>query len=63
MSLAEQALPTMVPVPLAGRADVGAQGVPSKVAEQLVMAAIPLLTTGRMGLPTMLMAPTVAGTT
>ena len=35
-----QALPTMAPVPLAGRADTGVHGAPSEVTEQPVMAAI-----------------------
>ena len=37
--------------------------MPSKVAEELVMEAVPLPTTGRSELPTSLMAPTPAGAT
>ena len=50
-------------MPLVGRANTGAQGVPSEVVEQPVMAAIPLPMMGRMGLPTMLVALTVGGVT
>jgi len=53
----------VAPVPLVGWVDVGVQGAPSEVAEQLVTAAIPLPTAGRTGLPTALVAPTVAGAT
>ena len=60
-SLAEQALPMVAPMPSVGRVDVGAQGVPSEVVEQPTMAVIPLPTTGRMGLPTALVAPTLVG--
>ena len=51
----------VVPMPLAGRVDAGAQGTPSEVMEQPAMAAIPLPTMGRMGLPTMLMASNMVG--
>ncbi|XP_066347672.1 uncharacterized protein [Miscanthus floridulus] len=54
-----QALPTVVPVPSAGRADAGAQGTPSGVAEQ---PAIPLPTTRRTGLPTVAGATQLVGT-
>ena len=51
-----QALPTVAPVPLAGRADAGAQGMPSEVVERPAMVIpIPLTTT--------LVASTVAGKT
>ena len=49
----------VVPMPLMGWADVGAQGAPSEVTEQPVMAAIPLPTMGWMELPTTLVTPTV----
>ena len=62
-SSAGQALPTVAPVPSAGWAYAGVQGAPSEATEQPTMAAIPLPTTGRMGLPTALVAPTVAGVT
>ena len=58
---AGQALPTVAPMPSVGWVDTGAQGAPSEVTEQPVMAVIPLLTIGRMGLPTALVAPTVVG--
>ena len=51
-SSASQAPPMVVPMPSVEQADVGAQGAPSEVVEQPVMATIPLL-----------MAPTVAGAT
>ena len=38
-----------------------AQGAPSEVVEQSVMAVIPLLMAGQMGLPTTLMASTTVG--
>ena len=63
LSLAGQMLPMVAPVPSMGWADVGFQRVPSEVAEQPTMAAIPLSTIGRIGLPTPLMAPTVLGMT
>ena len=62
-SLVSQALPIMAPVPSVGRVDAGAQGAPSEVVEQPVMAAIPLSMMGWMGLPTALVAPTMVGTT
>ena len=62
-SLVGQAPPMVVPVPSVGRADAGAQRVPSEVAEQPTMVAIPLPTTGWMGLLTALVAPTVVGVT
>jgi len=60
---AGQVQPTVAHVPWVVWLDVGAQGMPSEVAEQPAMAVIPLPTTGRMGLPTALVAPTVAGVT
>jgi len=48
----------VVPMPSVGRVDVGVQWAPSKVAEQLVTATIPLTMVGKMGLPTTLVAPT-----
>ena len=51
------------PVPLAGRADMGVQGVSLEVMEQPVMVMIPLLMVGRTGLPTALVVPTVVGAT
>ena len=56
-----QVSPMVMPVPSAGQAGVGAQGTPSKVAEQPTMVATPLPTTGQMGLPTTLVAPTMEG--
>ena len=53
----------VAPVPLMGRADVGAQGAPSVVVKQSAMAAIPLPRMGRIGLPTTLVVPTLAGAT
>ena len=50
-------------MPSAGHVDMGAQGAPSKVAEQSVMAVIPLPMAGQTGLPTALVAPTMAGAT
>ena len=61
VSPASQALPMVAPMPLAGWADVGIQGAPLEVAEQPVMAAIPLPMVGQMGLPTALVAPTAGG--
>ena len=58
---AVQALPMVAPMPLAGQAYVGIQGAPLEVVEQPVTAVIPLPTAGRMGLPTVLVAPTVVG--
>ena len=58
-----QTPPTVAPVPSAGWADVGVQGAPLEVMEQLVMAAIPLPMAGWTGLPTALMALTVVGAT
>ena len=63
MLLADQMLPTVAPVPSTGWADAGAQGAPSEVAEQPMMAMIPLLPAGRTGLPTALVAPTMMGAT
>ena len=51
------------PVPLAGRADMGVQGVSLEVMEQPVMVMIPLLMVGQMGLSTMLVASIVVGVT
>ena len=62
-SSADQVLPTMAPVPSIGQTEVGAKGVPLEVKEQQAMATIPLPTMGQMGLPTVLVAPTVAGAT
>ena len=53
----------VVPVPSAGWVDTGAQRAPSKITEQPVMAVIPLPTIGRTGLPTTLVALTMAGAT
>ena len=47
---------------MVGQADVGIQGAPSEVMEKPVTVVIPLSTVGRMGLPTVLMEPTVAST-
>ena len=58
-----QALPVAAPMPSAGQAGVGAQRIPSEVAEQPAMVVTPLPTTGRMELPTAIVAPTVAGAT
>ena len=63
VSSAGRTLPTVAPVPSVGRADTGAQRAPLEVMEQPAMAAISLSTTGRMELPTVLVAPTVAGAT
>ena len=60
-SSAGQTLPVVMPVPSVGWVDAEAQRAPSGVAEQPTMVAILLLTTRQMGLPTALMAPTVAG--
>ena len=60
-SPAGQALPMVAPMPLVGRVDAGAQGMPSEVVEQLAMAAIPLSMTERTGLQSALMAPTMVG--
>ena len=62
-SPAGQAAPMVAPTPSMGWVDTGAQGVPLEVAEQLVMAAIPLVTAGQTGLPTVLVASTVVGAT
>ena len=59
-SLAGQTPPMVAPMPLAGWVDMGAQGMPSEVTEQSVMAVIPLPTMGRTGLPTALVMLTVA---
>ena len=51
----------MAPMPSVGWADAGAQGAPLEVAEQPVIVAIPRPTMGQMGLPTTLVALTMAG--
>jgi len=62
--MAGQAPPTVAPMPLVGRANVGAQGTPSEVTEQPAMAAIPLpSTTGRTWLSIALTASIVVGAT
>ena len=48
-SPAGRALPTMAPMPSAGRVDTGAQGMASEVAEQQAMAVILLPTMGGWG--------------
>ena len=53
----------VAPVPSAGQAEAGTQGTPSEVVEQPAMETIPLPTMGRTGLPTALVAPTMAGAT
>ena len=58
-----QTLRTVVPVPSARWANVGAQGGPLEVTEQPVMDAIPLLMVGQMELPTTLVAPIMVGVT
>ena len=60
-SLASQALPTVAPLLSVGWADVGIQGAPSEVTKQPVMATILLPTARRTGLPTTVVALTVAG--
>ena len=63
VSLAGWTLPTMAPVPSAGRADAGAQRVPSEVVEQPVMVVILLPMMGWTELPITLVALTMAGAT
>ena len=53
----------VAPMPSVGWANTGVQGAPLEVMEQPVMTTIPLPTVGRTGLPTALVAPTVAGAT
>ena len=60
-SSASQAPPVVVPMPLAGQVDTGAEGAPSEVAEQLAMEVIPLLTSERAKLSLTLVAPSVVG--
>ena len=57
------ALPTVTPMPSVGQAGIGAQGMPLDVIEQPAMEAIPLQTSGRMELPSALVAPTMVGAT
>ena len=53
----------VVPVPSAGQAGMGAQGMHLEVVEQPAMEAIPLPTTGQTGLLTALKVPTMVGVT
>jgi len=52
MSSVGWTLPMVVPMPLVGLVDAGAQRAPSEVAKQPAMAVILLWMMGRMGLPT-----------
>lgn len=53
----------MAPVPLIGQAGMEAQKMPLEVTKELMMEVVPLLMMGRLELLTMLVAPTLMGTT
>ena len=48
-------------MPSVGQADVGAEGAPSRVAEQTAVEVIPPPTSERMELPLRLVVPSVVG--